>query len=412
MMPAFPPFFFGLVALPLLVPVFGRRLAAAGAPRGLLADTRRAWKVVLAVSAAALAAADPRDRRAAAAAVAGGDARPGPRPVRAGERVRADRDGRPGGAVVVRLAEPERDAARARATRSSASRGRARLHAAAPRGVELRVLLDPAARPARPGRAVARRRRSPTARARGRWVYRVAATVSPRGPRTFGNYFELSHRAVVRVRRLTAGVVRVRVRGHAEVRRGEAAVDVALRRRRAREPLPGDEARAPRARERAGRVEALGELVEVRRAAVADVPPRAGELGAVALGRTPSDCACASELRPHAGATTAPPTRSVAPNSAAARGSGSRRPRRPGRRAGRPRTRAAAASSAGRCRPTSARGRSGWRRTPSAASRTSAAGWRPFEASRNQNPLSACQRSESPANGKTASVSPRGTHAL
>jgi hypothetical protein len=51
MVPAFPAFFFGLAAIPLLVPVWGRRLAAAGAAERLWPAGDRAWRSLLAVAA-------------------------------------------------------------------------------------------------------------------------------------------------------------------------------------------------------------------------------------------------------------------------------------------------------------------------------------------------------------------------
>ena len=52
-----------LVALPLLVPVFGRRLAARGTHAGSWPETRRAWRVVLGGRRGRTRAADPRARR-------------------------------------------------------------------------------------------------------------------------------------------------------------------------------------------------------------------------------------------------------------------------------------------------------------------------------------------------------------
>jgi len=52
--PAFPPFFFGLVAIVLLVPIVGRRLVARARAEGFAPISRRGWTALLAVAAAAL----------------------------------------------------------------------------------------------------------------------------------------------------------------------------------------------------------------------------------------------------------------------------------------------------------------------------------------------------------------------
>lgn len=51
MVPAFPPFFFGIAAIPLLVPVWGRRLAAAGRAERFWPAGRRSWRVLFGVAA-------------------------------------------------------------------------------------------------------------------------------------------------------------------------------------------------------------------------------------------------------------------------------------------------------------------------------------------------------------------------
>ena len=53
MVPAFPPFFFGVVALPLLIPVWGRRLAQAGSAERLWPVKPRSWRILLAVAGVA-----------------------------------------------------------------------------------------------------------------------------------------------------------------------------------------------------------------------------------------------------------------------------------------------------------------------------------------------------------------------
>jgi hypothetical protein len=55
MQPAFPPFFFGVVSIPLLVPIFGRRLVAAGAVERFWPVKQRHWHVLFGVAAVALA---------------------------------------------------------------------------------------------------------------------------------------------------------------------------------------------------------------------------------------------------------------------------------------------------------------------------------------------------------------------
>ena len=53
MVPVFPAFFFGLVSIALLVPVWGRRLANAGAAERFWPVSSRAWSILLGVAAAA-----------------------------------------------------------------------------------------------------------------------------------------------------------------------------------------------------------------------------------------------------------------------------------------------------------------------------------------------------------------------
>jgi hypothetical protein len=55
MVPAFPPFFLGLAAIPLLIPVWGRRLALSGGRERLWPTAERSWKIILGVAAAAIA---------------------------------------------------------------------------------------------------------------------------------------------------------------------------------------------------------------------------------------------------------------------------------------------------------------------------------------------------------------------
>jgi hypothetical protein len=196
MIPAFPPFFFGLVALPLLVPIFGRRLAAVGGSAGFWPSSRRAWKVVLAVAAAALAV--PVLAIAALRPLATPEATRVPNidqyvPVNS---FPLSATARPGGAVVLRW--PSRGASGARPGYTifrSPSDGLVctqHVHSAAscnffsdPSRIELIPLDRTAATSYRdtPGP--------------GRWVYRVAATVAPSGPRYPGNFFELSKPATV-----------------------------------------------------------------------------------------------------------------------------------------------------------------------------------------------------------------------
>ena len=131
MIPAFPAFFFGLVALPLLVPVFGRRLAAAGARAGVLA--REPARVRRSCSRSPRPRSSlpiARDRRAAPAR--GADARRASRSSTSTSPANTfplTATARPGGGVVLRW--PSQDASGARAGYAIFREpGRARVHAA------------------------------------------------------------------------------------------------------------------------------------------------------------------------------------------------------------------------------------------------------------------------------------------
>jgi hypothetical protein len=195
MEPAFPPFFFGLVALPLLVPVFGRRLAALGRAARSWPETQRAWKVVLGVAGAALAvpvlaiAALPPLRAPEATRVPDLNEYV---PVNSFPLVATPRPG-----MQVRLRWPSQDAHGARASYVIFREARDGLvclpvaRAAAdctyfstPATLELTPLVGPIHTTSfvdEPGA--------------GTWIYRVAAMVSPNGPATFGNYTALSDSA-------------------------------------------------------------------------------------------------------------------------------------------------------------------------------------------------------------------------
>jgi hypothetical protein len=201
MVPAFPPFFFGIVAIPLLVPVFGRRLIAAGrSERYWPAEaSRRTWQllfgaaaVLLAVPILAIAAFRPLTAPDAAEVPAFDQYVPtNVFPLQA--TVGGD------GSVLLRWPSQDRHGSRAGynvfRTPTDGLRCVLRRHAAALCTFYTDYLnsrVRPLVRTARTSF-----RDHPPA---GTWVYRVAATTSPGGPAGLGNFMAMSRAARVTVR--------------------------------------------------------------------------------------------------------------------------------------------------------------------------------------------------------------------
>jgi hypothetical protein len=201
MIPAFPPFFFEIVALPLLVPVLGRRLTAAGREAASVPETPRARTVTLWAAGALTAlpvllfAVLPPLASATAATVPSLD-----------QYVPANSfpltaTTRPGGTVVLRW--PSQDAARARIGYVvfrepweglqcvAAAHGRRTCTFYSDPRSFMRILNPTALTP----RTSYHDRPGP-----GHWIYRVAATVGLRGPTKWGNFMALSTRADAHVR--------------------------------------------------------------------------------------------------------------------------------------------------------------------------------------------------------------------
>ena len=196
MMPAFPAFFFSLVSLPLLVPVFGRTLAARGEDGAILADCPAAVEDRLRHRGARELRA--RRRLRGDSALAGTDCDPDPecRPVRPCKRLPrlreclAARDGR------ADLAQPEYERSTSRVRRFSTTAGRALLLPVAHAATAQCVFYGNGST-----------KLVPTVRTRstswqdtpgpGQWFYRVAATIAPGGPGSPGNFFMLSRAASV-----------------------------------------------------------------------------------------------------------------------------------------------------------------------------------------------------------------------
>jgi hypothetical protein len=202
MIPAFPPFFFEIVALPLLVPVLGRRLAAVGRETAAVPDPPRTRTAALwAAGALAALAALPVLLFAVLPPLASASAADVPS---LDQYVPANTfpltaTTRPGGTVV--LSWPSQDAARARigyAVFREPWDG-LRCVAGAHGRRSCTFFSDPRMQIVSPTALTPRTsyRDRPGA---GHWIYRVAATVSLKGPTKFGNLMALSTRADAHVR--------------------------------------------------------------------------------------------------------------------------------------------------------------------------------------------------------------------
>ena len=198
MVPAFPAFFFGLVSIALLVPVWGRRLAAAGGAQRFWPVSRRSWNVLLGVAAAAtvlpivaIAAFSPLTAPAAA------DVESVDQYVPANSFPLATRQLGDGSVV---LSWPDQNTQGTRVLYASFREPKDGLtcapvpHAAA-HCVFFSDLATQALTPQFWTRSTIFRDHPDP----GPWVYRVVATVSPKGPIEWGDFMLISRPARVRV---------------------------------------------------------------------------------------------------------------------------------------------------------------------------------------------------------------------
>jgi hypothetical protein len=200
MTPAFPAFFFGLVSLPLLVPGFGRRLAARGRAERYWPTARRSWKILAGVAGVAIAApilaiaASSPLVAPAATKVPSLDQYVPANTFTLTARKKSD------GSVVLRW--PSQNGGSARVGYAVFRENEDNLvcpllpHAAAAcvfYSDPFNHLLSPTGR----SKSTTFRDRPPL----GHWVYRVAATVSPYGPTNGGNFMAFSRPATVDVAR-------------------------------------------------------------------------------------------------------------------------------------------------------------------------------------------------------------------